>query len=82
MGITKSVDGFPVNSLRKLNEFLFDSGMYESPGYKEILEWYKCMLNDKEIRDKYHLEIEAFTINYYREKVDEYLAGRNKNESE
>jgi len=73
LGIKESIDGSPVNSSRKISEFLHDSGMRETPEYLEIQARYHDKMMDKEERKKYFLEISAFIKQYYTRQVDEYL---------
>ena len=79
MGITKFVDGTPVNSKLKVSEFLHDSGVYESPEYNEIQTRYRAKMSDKDERKKYFHEISRYISNYYVEKVDEYLRTLDEN---
>src|ERR1035437_8117627 len=74
LGIKESVDGSPVDSSRKISEFLHDSGMRETPEYLEIQARYHDKMKDKEERKKYFLEISAFIKQFYRKHVDDYLA--------
>lgn len=73
LGIKESIDGSPVNSSRKISEFLHDSGMRETPEYLEIQARYHDKMKDKEERKKYFLEISAFIKQFYRSQVEEYL---------
>ena len=73
LGISESVDGTPVNSSRKISEFLHDSGMRESSEYIEIQARYRDKMRDKEERKKYFDEISSFIGRYYSQKVDEYI---------
>lgn len=73
LGINESVDGSPINSSRKISEFIHDSGMRQTPEYLEIQARYHDKMIDKEERGKYFLEISAFIKQYYRSRVDEYL---------
>ena len=73
MGIEESVDGTPVNSSRKISEFLNDSGMRETSEYIEIRARYRDKMRDKEERKKYFDEISSFIGRYYSQKVDEYI---------
>lgn len=80
LGIKESIDGTPVNSSRKINEFLHDCGMRESPEYLEVQARYRDKMKDKEERKKYFQEIAAFIKKYYRKHVDDYLNSLDKNE--
>lgn len=82
LGIKESIDGTSVNPSCKISEFLCDSGMLEDRGFLDIQEKYRDKLKDKEERKKYHLEISAFTNEYYRKHVDDYLKSLDKNGSE
>ena len=73
LGITESVDGTPVNSSRKISEFLHDSGMRETSEYIEIRSRYCDKMRDKEERKKYFHEISSFIGRYYGQKVEEYI---------
>jgi|GEM_PF-5495265 len=82
LGISESVDGTPVNSSRKISEFLHDSGMRESYEYLEIQARYHDKMMDKEERKKYFLEISTFIKKYYRKHVEDFLNNQTKVENE
>ena len=82
LGIRESIDGTPVNSSRKISEFLHDNGMRETEEYFAVRAKYKDKMADKEERKKYWNELVAYFHKFYRSKIDEYLKSVNKNESE
>ena len=78
LGISESVDGTPVNSTRKISEFLHDSGMRESYEYLEIQARYHDKMMYKEERKIYFHEMATFIKAYYRRHINEYLNSQNK----
>lgn len=73
LGLTESIDGSPVNSSRKIWEFLHDIGMRETPEYLEIQARYHDKMRDKEERQKYFREMAHFIKQFFRDKANEYL---------
>ena len=66
LGLTELIDGTPLNPLRKVFQFLHDSGMRETSEYIEIQARYRDKMRDKEERKKYFHEISCFIGRYYR----------------
>lgn len=69
LGIKESVDGSPVNSYRKISQFINGLGIWEDPVYKKIQDKYRGKLRDKEMRKKYHLEVSAFVRDFYKKVI-------------